>query len=228
MAYSAHPPSRSQAKHARPHRRPCAHVPWWQVSVRQADAELQAALARQADESERTASAALRAADERECRRLREKDEEAARARREADARVASVEAELERTSSRLEVAAAAVASAEERAHASAARLEQMHAEKGALSRDASAMRAEALSARERSEVMQKLLAQRTEYMRKLQLAATKREEQLTAHYTEKQREATEAIDAELRQQKESDGGTLADPEPLSRPNPEPDDYLRP
>jgi hypothetical protein len=168
------------------------------LAAKRTSSEHAASLQRQAEEHARSLAAEKRQCEAREAAAERTKEEGVAAAKRGAEGRIAKLEADVAQERARVASHANSVAAAEERARAQTARADQLQAEKSGLARDASALRAEAVSSRERGDVMQKMLNQRTEYMRKLQAAAAKREEQLAAQYGERERSSVDAAEQKL------------------------------
>lgn len=169
-----------------------------EFAAKRSDAEHEASMQRQAEEHARALAAERRQCEEREAIGARSRDEDVASAKRSCEARIAQLEADLTQERARVAAQKSSVAAAEERARVQGGRAEQLQAERNGLARDASALRAEAISNRERADVMQKMLNQRTEYIRKLQEAAARREEQMAAQYAEREKSAVDAAEQKL------------------------------
>jgi hypothetical protein len=172
-----------------------------ELAARHAHMEHKAQLEALSEERTREAQAAQRTFDERVSALHRLREEEVLAERRAGHARAAELDEALGKVNARIQGHAADLAAAEERGRNHAVRAEQLLAQKQTLLREVSSLKADAVSSRERADVLQKMLTQRTEYIRKLQLAAARREEQLTQHFMEAQKRSLEAVQEQLEAQ---------------------------
>ena len=172
-----------------------------ELAARHAHMEHKAQLEALSEERTREAQAAQRTFDERVSALHRLREEEVLAERRAGHARAAELDEALGKVNARIQGHAADLAAAEERGRNHAVRAEQLLAQKQTLLREVGSLKADAVSSRERADVLQKMLTQRTEYIRKLQLAAARREEQLTQHFMEAQKRSLEAVQEQLEAQ---------------------------
>lgn len=86
------------------------------------------------------------------------RDDEISEIQKSHGMRIAELEGELAEARSRVATHASAIAAAEERVLSQTARADKLHVEKSALSRDVGAIRGEAISSRERADIMQKMV----------------------------------------------------------------------
>ena len=175
-----------------------------ELMVKTSASDHAASLEREKEEHVRVMASAQRGREEAEASMLRKNEEEVRSLQRQSEMKIAELESQIEREKAKAKQSVDNLAKAEERQRNDAGKVEQLTAEKSTLVRDAGALRSEAISSRERADVLQKMLTQRTEYMRKLQLAATKREEQLSAHFAEKEHQAVSALQEQLNQEGEA------------------------